>query len=89
MENFTHLGINFNSETMQFEVGPTDWQRKAGMIADISTIQESLGKGCITPEQWDTFIDMGIDELQRIIDDQSELLARHREKSQPQDEDEE
>lgn len=79
MENFTDLGISFNVETMQFEIGPPEWQRKAGIIADISTIQESLGKGAVGLEQYEQLIELSIEELTKMVEDQSALLARIKE----------
>lgn len=76
MENFTDLNINFNVETMTFEVGPPEWQRKASIIADISTIQESLGKGAVSIDQFEVLIKLSIDELGKMVEDQSALLAR-------------
>lgn len=81
--SFENLNINFNSETMQFEVGPPEWQRKASLIADISTIQQALNKGPVTLKQWDEFIEMSIEELTELASNQDALLERIQQRTNP------
>lgn len=71
---FLHPQIHIDEEG--FAIGPTLMERKGQIIADISLIQESLGKGCVSAEQFDAFIEMDLDELVNIAADQSAALER-------------
>lgn len=49
-------------------------KKRVLMIEDINTIQKKLGKGALSPKQFDQFWDAPLDHLTQIINDNSSLL---------------
>ena len=54
-----------------------EWQkRKVKVIEDLNIIQQRLGKGALTPEQFDYFWDAPLEEMLLITIDHSNLLLK-------------
>ena len=68
--------LHFNPSTAQWSIGPTEAERKGAIIADISTIQVSLGKGPVGLAQFEMLMQLPLGKLQEFVLDQSSLLER-------------
>lgn len=77
--------LMYNPHLEQLEVGPTESQRKAALISDISLIQNCLNKGLVGVNQFDELYDLPLSQLIVMVNDQAELLRRIKASSQPLD----
>lgn len=68
----------YNPEALRYEIKASLTELKGAAIADINVIQIALKQGCISPEQFERFCSMELDELIQIATDQSALLDRLR-----------
>lgn len=64
-----HLGYSVGLKELSF-----DEKVKVKCIEDINTIQINMGKGPLSPKQFDLFWDSTNEELCKIIHDQAAIL---------------
>jgi len=80
-----HLNINFNAQTMQYEVMPSESERKAALISDINTIEKTLGKEPMDEQRFEMLMNCSIEFLTDTVNNQSNLLTHKPRSSQPLD----
>ena len=68
--------LHYNPSVGEYQVGPTEAERKGAIIQDINTIQMSLGKGPVDEVQFEALMNCGLGKLQEFINDQAEALRR-------------
>lgn len=68
--------LHYNPAIGNYQVGPSESERKGAIIQDINTIQISLGKEPVGPSQFEELMRCSLGKLQEFINDQAELLRR-------------
>ena len=67
---------NYNPQSMSYEVGPSQKDCKLANISTLNDIQIALGKGPLTPEQFEAFFIRELSELDQMVFDNSALVER-------------
>lgn len=68
--------LRYNPSVGEYQVGPTEAEKKGAIIQDINTIQMSLGKEPVGISQFEELMRCSLGKLQEFINDQAELLRR-------------
>lgn len=74
---------NYNPQSMSYEVGPSLKDYKLANISTLNDIQIALGKGPLTPEQFESFLERELSELDQMVFDNSALVERINNKFKP------
>lgn len=68
----------YAANMLRYVVLPSLNEKKGALIAEINIIQKHLGKNPVDPDQFERLMSADIDELQRVVNDQSSALERAR-----------
>lgn len=66
----------YNPASLSYEVGPSLKDYKLANISTLNNIQVALGKGPLTPEQFESFFKRELYELDQMVFDNSALIER-------------
>lgn len=66
----------YNPASLSYEVGPNERDHKIANIKTLNEIQQALGKGPLTEEQFYSFLERDLKELDQMVFDQSNLVER-------------